>query len=560
MADAGATTPAASADTGGWDVVHAITFSELNAQITAGKAWPAAFDYGDPGDPVNDRATGTFGDWKLLTGSGTTVTLSVGIRTVHLIVDGAAADYAGLDATVDLDLDWVTGATASTATHVPCPGDTKAPGPHDLKVASGNPPTVTGVSGPKVDPNSEAAGALIDLVGGWLAEHPEAFTHVFATADIAAQLAAAEHLQWLMPTSVAYAVAEPLIDAKGTTGEPIFGVLAMTECHPPTGLHALVSPAAIPANATSALLISRDQFAQHFVLASVPALFASGTTTADFELVDGVVSNRKSLALQDWKLDNGDIVTPVIDPAAFSITVRETTLDTAFTDIEFDYSSAECHTIYNNSGSLYLTDDGHLDIRPIRATVSSEAIVPDRTQLAWIMADIGITIFTIACGAVAAGVGAAAEGAAEATEEGVEVAETVIPYTEDATTLAGADAGSDASGLSQAQAEAMAVAAGSSDFWTYAAGALPRLLLRLGKAIGIAVLMAAPGMVVAAIPQILQAVANGQVKDLPGLNEFTDYGVSPVTWTGLPDRVVVSAELHGSLVIGLAAKTTGGST
>jgi hypothetical protein len=323
----------------------------------------------------------------------------------------------------------------------------------------------------------------------------------------------------------------------------------------------MVSGAAIPPGATSALLISSDQFAQHFVLASVPVMFQDATID-EFRLDQGVVSNLRTLQLQDWTLNDkaGTVVHPSVAPGDFTVTIYETTLEVAFADISFDYGSATCHVVYNNVGTLYLTDDGHADIRPIRSTSSAAAIVSDRTQLAWILVDIGITVFTIAVGAVVAGIASAAEGAASAAEDAVTVTESVITYSEDATTLAGADAGSEAQGLSQAQAEAFAIAAGTSDFATWAAGALPRILLRMGKAIGIALIMGAPGMVVSLIPQILQAAANDQLGDLPGLDKFADYAVSPVSWTGLPDRETVSVALHGSLVIGMVAKSEGGVT
>jgi hypothetical protein len=549
--------------TGDWDVVHAMHFDELNRAIVAAHSSPATFHYEMPDPHGQVTFDGTFDDWQVTGGSGSILFLTVPIPSGSWTQGGVVHPFSAASADIQVDMAWVppSGVTETS----PTSRITNAAGSNQLQVAAttapGDPPASV-----KTVTSAHESGAIKLLLAKWLNENLAEFGHVFAAVDVAAEIATAEHLAWLMPKVVSYAVAAPVLDDNGNAVQPpVFAVLAMTQSSDPPGVPQFASPSAIPDGATSALLISRDLFISQVLLSTAPALFM-GATPGDFEVMDdrATVSNKKHLGIQSWELEDGTVVDPSIDPGTFSLAVEGDGLRLAFDDVAFAYgSSGTCHVWCNTKATVGLGADGHLALTPSGMQFGGYFVKDPQFELDMILTSIGITIFTMAVGAVAQGISAAGE-AGEAAEAG-EVSETadgatVAPVSvvvDDADAIGTAEEG--VSSLETSENEVTASTSGEASTTTKSAGWFARNSMKIRAGV-IAIATAAPSILISHIPDMLAAQAQGQMDKIPGLEDLVDHVVSPVTWTGVGARTVTGAQLNGALVIGLKPATGAAAT
>jgi len=552
--------------TGDWDVVHAMHFDELNRAIVAAHSSPATFHYVMPDSHGDVTFDGTFGDWQVTGGSGSIVTLTVPISSGSWVQAGKAHPFAAASAAIQVDMAWVPPSGAANTS--PSSRVTNAAGTNQLQLStssgSGDPPaTVNTVT------SAEEGGAIKLLLAKWLNANLDQFAHVFAAVDVAAQIATAEHLAWLMPKVVSYAVAAPVLDGSGIEVQPpVFAVLGMTQSSDPPGVPQFASPSAIPDGATSALLISKELFVNQILLSTAPVLFMSATSD-DFQVMDdGVtVSNKKQLGIQTWVLDDGTVVNPSIEPATFTLAVQSDGLRLAFDDVAFAYGdSGTCHVWCHTLATLGLGPDGHLAIAPAGLEFGGYFVKDPHYELSMILTSIGITIFTMAVGAVAQGISAAGEageaaeaGEVTATADGATV-ETVSVVVEEADSIGVAEDG--VASAETSEGEVTASTSGDASSTTKSAGWFARNSTKIRGGV-IAMASAAPSILISHIPDILAAEAQHQMDKVPGLQDLIDHVVTPVQWTGVGARSVTSAQLNGALVIGLGPGTgaagTGGS-
>jgi hypothetical protein len=148
----------------------------------------------------------------------------------------------------------------------------------------------------------------------WCNAHLQEFNHVFAAISVN-EAADTGSFAWLKPHDQGYANAK--------TGEDtgLFGVLAMTGDRTRGSLPLTISPFAIPPGADSGLLIAPERVLKDLVAPAMSSAF-SGTTAADFELVNDNETVLRNTRAMTVPVDAGWHYTGKIAAHGFTVTIR----------------------------------------------------------------------------------------------------------------------------------------------------------------------------------------------------------------------------------------------
>ncbi|MDH5773383.1 MAG: TULIP family P47-like protein [Nitrospirota bacterium] len=259
-----------TADTYGWDTVFGIHIGDVNAAIIKAGSSPKSFDVADPDDAVS--ATGTFGDWQLISGgSGEIVRLQIPIQTAEIHSPGNTDKVINATALVDVRLNFL---------HQKDPTGKSS---HHLRVrtkpASVDESIVTIwqiVYQQQQKLSFIGKAAFRELLALWLNENLDSFDHVFATVDLN-RVADKGAFQWMQPTDVSYAYSDFGAD------DGVLAVLCMTGHRPSAGLIQQASPKLIPDRERAGLLISRNRMLSELILPLMPQVF-DGSKPADYKI------------------------------------------------------------------------------------------------------------------------------------------------------------------------------------------------------------------------------------------------------------------------------------
>lgn len=309
---------AAEADTLGWDVVHALRLPQVNAELAAGRRWPATFQ-----QEMQEgwRLAGSFGTWQLVRGgSNSIVFLRADLR-------GASMTFPRQP---DLHLEdgWVT--VAIKLQYLPQPpggGATSTPeeGAEFLAARStspdpDDPPAVVQAVGyGTTTPTAVQDAAFRAALARWFCGHLDLLTHVFCVVDVNRR--ATGDFQWLRPTWTGYAYANGPTDDTST-----FGVLTMTSQGEPVGCVNQLGPAAVPPGCTSAVLVSQGSFLRHLMVPGLTRALA-GTVVEDFVLETGTVRTVRPIRLADVE-SGGTTYEPVLEKLDLQVVGDEVQLRT----------------------------------------------------------------------------------------------------------------------------------------------------------------------------------------------------------------------------------------
>jgi len=542
-------TPSGPASTNGWDIVFAIKYADVNQAIIDRNSSPPGYTITTDTEEGTISSSGTFGAWQICEGGdGQNIHMTVPISKGS-ITFGKQSDFSDAVASIEVRLDLL-----------PQPGATAASGKNDLKVRTTADASAAGdivsVIDLQVDGLDFVFQALLkQALQKWLEANLQEFNHVFAVVDLAMTADQSPNFNWLLPTYTSYAVTDA-----GTLDDSIFAVLSMTEGRSAQGLSHEVSSFAIPDGARAGFMITQERFLEKMVLPGVAIMFKQASVT-DFDITqDGtVITNNKDLDFHDWILDDGTVVSPVIDKGNFTITLFETTLELKFSGLHFSYNDPGTICIVNfTSKNIMRLDPDHPNLLDLHTTWSKhDGMVETSKTEQWIdiAAGIAIQVFAIVIGVVTAGAGdVAVEGAAGVTEveEGeAAINEVTTTFSEDAGNNAVGNVSDEENATQAAEKETTATAEGDPNYKAESKGWFARNKIKIAGGMKGALVGGVGTTVINLIPKILKAEATGEIQDLPTLDGFTETAVSPVSWPGAATGFnLTSLALNGPLQLG----------
>lgn len=531
-----------SADTYGWDTVFAISFTDVNAAIAQKKSSPREFNQEVVDDDTKVVINGSFGDWRVSTG-GDGQNLWMQLPIPKLTLSGT---FSGVFTEALAEVEVKLGL-------VPQPGATPVKGAQQLKLRGGandNKAVIIRALDLGKDIGPVKSSMVQFALERWLNLNTDKFAHAFASVDLDRELAdELKGMKWLMPTHTSYAVSD-----LGSEESSVFGVLSMTENREPTRLNHQVSANAIPDHARAGFLISRERFLTKMVLPSMPALFR-GSSVDDFYVGDdgASVTNSARLTVQDLKLDDGKVVSPTLARGNLSVSVSESRLTLAFTDLHFEYSPGiDVYIQYDATNVIDIDKDKRITLKLRKTTHKGTVTTSLNKQIIEITTAIAGVLIGAAIGvAIPGGAAVVEEGAVVAGEAGsMIIEETTLEISEEVSEEAIGFADKEINPLVTASEEVTATVTNEGSNASKFAGWLARNSAKIkGGLIG-STIGGAVGGIAGKIPAILEAVATGEVQDLPTLERFASTAVAPITWPGQSKFALTSAALAHSLQIG----------
>lgn len=542
-----------AADTYDWDTAFGVYFKDANAAIVAGKSSPASFSgtYTDGMSGDQYTVAGSFGAWQLTGGSGSIVHMSLPISggTITPQGGGNALQYDGT-AIIEVSLNYLPQPASGSGT----------PNNLVLKTTSTDPQTdpVVTVQGFTFDPKSpwsRSSEAITSALGAWLNTNLQDFNHVFSVV-VVNETADQGTFQWLKPTRLGYAVVAP---QSAQPDQYVLGVMAMTENRTNPNLAYQISPNIIPAGCNAGFLISQERFVKKVFLPGVYTIFQNATA-ADFDTTnDGTtVTNKQALTFQSFTLEDGTKITDAtVDGGKFTLTAFDQTLELQFTNMHFTWKTGYIvHLDYTGMAVLSADGNGHFQMKET-GKPSLSVVVTKTTTEKWEELITGIIegiVLAVVGAAIGGALGPAADGvgeaASDAASEGAESADSagsdlsfsfdgVDPDEVDNLDDVESDDDSDASeDLANAEEPSYA-----SKFKGWFGRNWSKLL---GGVIGSAL-----GVVVAKLPDILEAYAEKNLQDMPTLDQFAEEAVAPVSWSNTSGYTMVSLGMNRSLQMGL---------
>ncbi|MET0285360.1 MAG: TULIP family P47-like protein [Polyangiales bacterium] len=540
-----------TADTNGWDTVFAIKFPDVNAAIKKAKSSPQAFELNDDTDPDTKLAlAGVFGDWALTTGGqGQNVHMALPItrgqlkRTALDPTSGARTettlDLAGAKATIELRLEMVQ----------PVKATANADKKRELKVksrAAQGESTVT-VLQLQLPTGASGSALMIELAKATLQTHLNAnlsaFNHTFASVDLSSR-ADVDGLQWLMPTFTSYAVATE----NKTLEESVFAVLSMTEGREKTSptLPHVVSPNAIPAGARSGFLISSERLLKKVLLPGMPLLFVNAKED-DFTIGDNgtLITNKNALTVQPLQLEDGKTIHPDVKAYGFKLSFETDTLHVLFDTLHFEYTPGmDAYVRFSTHGTASL-EEQRIALKMVDGSTAGSTVE----------ASVGVQVASIVSGLaliiVGAIVGVCVPGEAEVVgEAGAELTENGTTFALNEVT---ANVVKDGESIGAEAANANPITGGAMDLAANQAGggrAFAGWLGRNWRRIGLITAAVLTGGGVMAVFPILEAVQQGNLENIPGLDKLTASATKPVSWPNAAQYTLTSVQLNGSLQLG----------
>ena len=546
--------------TQGWDTLFAIRYTDVNAALQAAyadpkqvKSLPAGFQQVTKGLLGQFSVTGTFQPWKL-TPAGADCRFLCGIASgTFQIISGAASSSFNLDGDaveIQVGLKFIND-----------PAGTKK----QLKVAdfaaiTNYIPSATGALSKLSDEDlKQLLPQLTGLISSWCNAHIPTIGHVFAEVDVNAA-ASAKGLQWLRPVDVDYAV-----NGGETCEDSILGVFCMTETNTRPAGTPNVTADAIPSGARAGFTISREQYLRHFVWPTLPSLFDTGIKPGDdldkklkafednFTLSNDnkSLTNKNALTLVPQQLDDNTIIGD-IQPKTFTLELDGSMLIVNFDEIHIPVSAGIDAYVQVSSPVTVSLDSAR--VKMSEGARKFHVNVTQSEALKWINMATGI-VLSIAGGMLGGAIGGAIAGrvTAEAVTVTEEAATAAVTATAEEVASVGA-AGEAEAALTAEQTAAREAGEELYQAWVKLVGppfnfanwfsrAWPRML---GGAIG-----AASGATIAAIPQIMTAMAQGKLEgEKAAWQTFTTEVAATVVWPNGTGFKPTSAQLCDAFQFG----------
>jgi hypothetical protein len=538
--------------TNGWDTVYAIRLTNVNKSIEKRPDdWPSTASGTSTGATARyDLSVSQLSNWRVgsaAASGGGMLNMNVDIVTGTLTrtpTSGAPVTTSlnGLTASVELGLGWVASAVDPT----------RQLQPTDLNVIAITPAG-------SLDATSESVVKSM-LKNAFAADHAK-FKASLAAVDIGAKEAQGT-LAWLLPTDVSYAVSVPPQGTPATLENTSLAVLAMTENRQPTNLTQEVSGSAIPGADRGGFNIHRRLFLEKMVRPGMPLLCVNAKE-ADFELYNDNKGVRNKVGLDFPTLNvpesdgsHGRDVSPTIPARDLSIDIEGSQLVLRMRNFSFVWQAGVNVKIdYESRSSMSLSREGNIELVEDSTTTTPVVEVENWVNVTTIIAGVAIAI---AGAAIGAGISAAVEGVADdaaqvagrtATRSGTSIAMQTI------TTTGTSDAAAAGSPATRQMATAALTDVAAAGGQRQAASApLRGFFSRNALKIKAALIGAGPGAIVggviAAIPLILKAMAEGRTADIPTLDTFATTAVAPVTWPDQDAFKLSSATLNDALQLG----------
>jgi len=392
-------TGTAAANTGGWDVVSAITFSALNAHVATDSNFTEIRFQKEISSILGDNfaTAGTFALWRFGNGAnGDTISLEgvveAGSITVEDGDDAATIDLTGVIIRFDLSLGLYTRANGRYK-YVGIDRDT------------------AGITVAEIDlPSDQHAGALRSLMIEWAKDHLPDFAKPLAVVDISGDFAGSSGaMAWIAPTEAHFSVATATEDLslppdqrrKKFEDESVLAVLTMTENRvPPTTFAA--TPAFVPKGSHVGVMIDAGRLIEKMLLPHIITLFP-GSTEADFDITsDGYgLINTRQISAHAFQNSDGETFKPLVEAQGFKLLVDGDVIQLDFDNFHFYHGIVGTNVIITRKGAsrLSLDADGSpkFELEALGGDVKTSN--PD-----WV-AIVGITLAVIAIVSILAGVG-----------------------------------------------------------------------------------------------------------------------------------------------------------
>jgi hypothetical protein len=572
-----ADTPGDTDLTKGWDAVFAVRYSVLNKSIENAyknkpDTMPTKFSGATKGRLGSSKVEGTWNPWQVTTG-GSGIYLQMNCPIATGSYNDGAFDLAGCMVVIRVQLEFFDHKAGDDA------GLQKALKLKLDKSDPNSPPVVLVTILDKTGKPLESAdvGALGAPLNAWFTDNLVAFDHVFCILDIAEAESASAGLDWLKPSYTAYAAAEP-VATTGLTHEQImdqsvFAVLHTIEDREPARLAAEIDLNAIPMGKHAAFNLSNKCFIRHFIEPALPFLFQIDTSHctdkaavkkllaefgANFELVndDKAISNKRNLNLPPMRLpkDAGDkVVHPDIKAGDFSLEVDGQLLRVTFNDMHYEYSHGiDVYLTYKSELQLSLKDK-RLQLTETRRSIKGAVTKDSSVLIAQILGGILIAVVLVPLGgaagkAISGAISkAASTAAAEAAEEATQIIVPAVEVTsEEIAALTPAEV--EAAEQETAQAVAQEVPTIFSRVGGYVRSAQAYFVANTAKIAG-QMVAAGVGATVDSTPDIMVAVANRDLEDIPDLTKFSQEVLFNITWADAKGFEPETAALHDALQI-----------
>lgn len=530
-----------SIDMNNWDVVAAMTFSNVNAAIASADSSPSAISLSNSEGAI----ALTCGTWQLTPteSSGQNIAMIVPITGgTYTVGSGGTAETLSMpNGQTSIPLNILVTMEYSAAN--------ENPDSQNLQVAMGA--TITDLQASDLPSSiSFVARILINtLLQSWFQNNiADEFQHVFAVVDLQAEFAEYPGLAWLQPWHMGYAASVPILGA--TPNNSVFGVLTLVD-DPGNdtarnqllqNLDFSVDLATIPSGADAGMTVSPQKFLQHFILPACPLMFPpiqndppENNFTVDNDNLQ--VTNINDLSYGNVTLgeqNSGDIVTPSIPAGEFIIEVNQTNLVCTSNNMSYE-NSPGVYVYMNYTG----TNTMSLDAKTGALTLTNVS----QTSSGFVKSSEAINIIQIVTGAITivtsiiAGVGvlyaAATAGTVTATEGAIEMAETIGEDEASATATASEIA---TSATTVGDTADVSTLGSRMWFWVKVAAG----------GIGFGTSVTSAGL------KIAQEIAKGGAgKDIQ-ISEFTSQALgNTITFQEMDGYEVTSAQLNGALLFGL---------
>lgn len=599
--------------TKGWDVVFAVRYSVLNTAIrntykTKPDSMPGKFSGNTHGKLGSNEVVGSWGVWQITTG-GSGIYIQMNCPIAAGWYNGDKLDLTGYTVVIRVQLDFFehkTEGDTSLKQELKLRLDKSDPNNPPVVIV-----TILDPQGIALEAGD--AGMLEGPFKAWFTDNLVLFDHVFCTADTTETESTADGLYWLKPSFTACAAAEPTattgLTQEQIMDQSVFAVLHTIEGRKPEGLAAEIDLNAIPMGKNTALSFSNACFLRHFIEPALPFLFQIDTSQCtdkaaverllkefgeNFEVVnDGKeISNKRNLSLPPMRLPEdvggkiahllkeygeyfvkgfanelnppppppslpedvgGKIVHPDIEAGDFSIEVDGQVLRVTFTNMHYEYSPGiDVYLTYQSELMLSMKDK-RLQLTETKRSIKGQVTKSSLASWFQIAGGIALGIILIpiggALGKVIGGeISVAISGAAEGL--GDEAGQLLIPATEagigDLAGTAARDAELAEQEAAQAAAEETnAIVAGALRVTRSVTGYLKS---NVAKILG-SMAAAGVGGTIAATPDIMRAIANGDLSNIPDLTKFSKEILFNISWADASNFEPDCAELHDALQI-----------
>jgi hypothetical protein len=540
----------------GWDTVFAISYEQANQAIQRAKSTPESFKYTDPSTQV--AISGNWDSWQITTGGdGKNLQLNCPVKQGTVAFGSDSEDLSGSNLHIQITLKKLEDEAARFDDPTAQKGTGTPTKIIPQTAGTDSDPAVSVISSnfPKVQ-NGLLKMALPQIFQKFLTAHLEEFNHTFSVLIINEDADKRDY-NWLKPTSVSYACAD---SSDKSLNESVFAVLCMTQNNPVgANQHGIDNRILqnLPKDANSAFGISDTQVMRHIFAPGAVAVI-QGSKPQDFHITNDnlTILNQSNITWGNFKLDDGNVVRPVIGAKRFQMTLQAGEVLVQITDATFDWPS--WHGPGRIEVNLTLNQYFQFDLKPNGK--GGYVFVPKKgagtkNMTASVTVSKGVKIFDICIGiagsligGVLGGVlgGAISAGDAVATDsatEGVvtisedtitnavnEADDTALQETEETAAEQGSDSIKEGSNPSYIQRFKTALWANK---WKIFGGAM-------GALIG-----AQPSM----ISEYMVLAAKGDLESIPPFNNFAANCIGATHWPQTKGWDLLGARLQGPLVI-----------